>query len=82
MVLQRLKAWFKRIVVSVALEFERRSVRLDSPRPFHQDAVEPIRRNNNMKKYIRPIAAALCDFDKSCVKNDDSRNDRAKSCGE
>jgi len=56
---KRFEAWFKIIVVSVAPEFNPRSIRLDSLRPFHHDAVEP-NKENKMKNYIRLVATALC----------------------
>jgi len=55
---KRLEGWFKTIV-SVAREFNPRSIRLDSPRHINHDAAEP-NKENQMKNYIRLIAAALC----------------------
>jgi len=57
---KRLVAWFKIIVVPSLLKLIRARFGLTSQDPFTTMPSIQIRRNNNMKKYIRPIAAALC----------------------
>jgi Spy/CpxP family protein refolding chaperone len=57
---KRLEAWFKIIVVTSLLNLIRARFGLTRQGLFTTMPSNQIRRNNNMKKYIRPIAAALC----------------------